>query len=216
MNYIYCIINKKIEQNLGGIGIEDKEVHTIPYKDISLVVHDSNKEPGLNEDDHVISHQYVISILTRKFNTVIPFGINTFIKKEKVMPFLEKNYETFKKKLENLKDKSEFIVQIFYEPKSRKAELKGSVKEYILEQKKLRKEVMEEVTKLREKFYNQIKDAVEGIKVRDEDDKKPLLSVSCLIHKDKVKELEKTLRSINNLQGFSVCLSGPLTVCSFP
>lgn len=214
MNYIYCIINEGIQVNLGGIGIEDKEVYTIPYEDISLVVHDSNKEPKLSKDDHVISHQYIISLLTKRFNTVIPFGINTFIKKEKVKPFLEKNYETFKKRLDSLKDKSEFIVQIFYKPKPKKSELKGSVKEYIAEQKKLRKKVIKEITRFRERFYNQIKEVVDDIKVR-EDEKASLLSVSCLLHKNKIKKLEESLKKISSISKFSVCLSGPLTVCSF-
>lgn len=214
MNYIYCVINEGIQANLGYIGIEDKEVYIVPFKDISLVVHDSDKEPKLNKEDHVISHQYIISLLTKRFNTVIPFGINTFIKKEKTKPFLEKNYESFKKKLEQLKDKSEFIIQIFYEPKPKKTELKGSVKGFIAEQKKLRKKVLEEIAELREKFYNQVKEVADDIKIR-EDKESPLLSVSCLIHKDKIKEIEESLKKISNMQGFSVCLSGPLMVCSF-
>ncbi|MBU4501467.1 MAG: GvpL/GvpF family gas vesicle protein [Nanoarchaeota archaeon] len=216
MNYVYCIINKNIKQSFGYIGVEDKEVYTIPHKDVSLVVHDSDKEAKLNVEDHLICHQYVISFLTKKFNTVIPFGMNTFIKKEKAEPFLEKNYETFKKKLESLKDKSEFIVQIFYDPEPKKSELKGSVKDYILKQKKLRKDVLEELTKFRKKFYNQIKEIVDDIKIKeDEDDEKPLLSMSCLVHKNKVKELQKSLRNISSRQGFRVHFSGPWTIYSF-
>lgn len=216
MNYVYCIINKKIKQSFGGIGVEDKDVYTIPYKDISLVVHDSDKEPRLSEDDHIICHHYVIDFLTKRFNTAIPFGINTFIKKEKARLFLEKNYETLKKRLDSLKDKSEFVVQIFYEPKPKKTELKGSVKDYILKQRRLRNEVMKEIEKSREEFYNQIKKAVDDIKIRnDRGNKKSLLSVSCLVHKDKVKALEMSLKKINNRPEFNVCFSGPLTVCSF-
>ncbi len=216
MKYTYCVINEGIRLNLGNIGVEDREVYTIPYKGISLVVHDSDKVPELNEEDHVISHQYIISLFTKRFNTVIPFGMNTFINEEKVTPFMEKNYETLKKKLELLKDKSEFVIKIFYEPKPKTTELKESVKGYIDEQKRLRKEVIEEVARLREEFYNQIKDVVDSIKLRDdEEDKVSLLSVSCLVHKDGVEKLEELLKKMKSLEGFSVSLSGPLTVCSF-
>lgn len=216
MNYIYCVINKGTRLNLGNIGVEDREVYTIPYNDISLVVHDSDKAPELNEDDHVISHQYVISLFTKRFNTVIPFGMNTFINEEKVTPFLEKNYETFKKRLELLKDKSEFVIKIFYEPKPKTTELKESVKGYIDGQKRLRKEVIEEVARLREEFYNQIKDVADDTRLQDgEEDKVSLLSVSCLMHKDRVEKLEELSKKIRSLEGFRVRLNGPLTVCSF-
>lgn len=213
MNYIYCVINKGVKQSFKGIGIEEKLVYTVPYKSLSLAVHDSSKEPKLDEEDHLISHQYVIDFLAKRFNTVIPFNINTFIKKEKIETFLEKNYEAFKEKLENLKDKSEFMVQILYEPEPKKLELKGSVKNYILKQKKLRKRILEEVANFRKRFYNQIKEAVDDVRIKE--DGKSLLSVSCLVHKDKVKELEALSKKIGNLPKFRVCLSGPWTVCSF-
>lgn len=216
MKYLYCVINEGTRLSLGNIGVEDREVYTIPYKDVSLVVHDSDKAPELSEDDHVISHQYIISMFTKRFNTVIPFGMNTFINEEKVTPFLEKNYETLKKRLELLKDRSEFVIKIFYEPKPKTTELKESVKGYIDEQKRLRKEVIEEVARLREEFYNQIKDVADDTRLRDDkEDKVPLLSVSCLVHKDRVEELEWLLKRIRVLEGFSISLSGPLTVCSF-
>lgn len=213
MNYVYCVINKGLNQCFGKIGVEDEEVYTIPYKDISLVVHISDKEPKLNEENHLVCHQYVTAFFTKKFNTVVPFDINTFINEDKVKTFLEKNYETFKKNLEKLKDKSEFIVQIFYEPKPKKPELKGSVKDYISKQKKLRKKVIKEVTMFRERFYNQIKEVVDEVKIRE--DKDVLLSVSCLLNKDKTEELESLLKNIGSLPRLKVKISGPWTVCSF-
>lgn len=213
MNYVYCVINKGVKQSFKETGVEDKKVYTVPYKGLSLAVHDSSKEPELDEEDYLISHQYVIDFLTKRFNTVIPFNINTFIRKEKIETFLEKNYDAFKEKLESLKDKSEFTVQIFYEPEPKKLELKGSVKNYILKQKKLRKRILEEVANFRERFYNQIKEVVDDVRIKE--DGKSLLSVSCLVHKDKVKELEALSKKIGKLPKFKVSLSGPWTVCSF-
>lgn len=216
MKYTYCVINEGTRLNLGSIGVEDREVYTIPYKGISLVVHDSDKVPELKEEDHVISHQYIISLFTKRFNTVIPFGMNNFVNEEKIIPFLEKNYETLKKRLELLKDKSEFVIKIFYEPKPKTTELKESVKGYIDEQKRLRKEVIKEVARLREEFYNQIKDVVDDIRLRDDEESEvSLLSVSCLVYKDRIEKLEGLLKRIKSLEGFNVGLSGPLTVCSF-
>ncbi len=216
MNYIYCLIENRTKENFGNIGIEDKEVYTIPYLDISLVVHDSDNEPRLSKEDHVICHQYIINLLTMKSSTIIPFPINTFIKKEKAIQFLEKNYETFKKRLEKIKDKAEFVVQIFYEPKPKKAELEVSVKDYMLKQKKLRAEVINEIAELSEKFYNHIKEVADDIKIRnDKEENKPLLSVSCLIHKNGIERFKGSLKEISNIPGISICLSGPWAVCSF-
>ena len=43
--YLYSVAKTAIEVNLGEIGIEKKEVFTIPYKDIAAVVHSSLAEP---------------------------------------------------------------------------------------------------------------------------------------------------------------------------
>jgi len=43
--YLYCIINSGAMLNLGGIGIEDSTVYTIPHEDIAAVVHSCMANP---------------------------------------------------------------------------------------------------------------------------------------------------------------------------
>ncbi|MDA3831851.1 MAG: GvpL/GvpF family gas vesicle protein, partial [Spirochaetales bacterium] len=63
--YLYCVVEGSEEVSFGRIGIEDNEVYTIPYEDISAVVHNCPAEPYKSEDEEimkgwVLAHQKVI------------------------------------------------------------------------------------------------------------------------------------------------------------
>jgi len=123
--YLYCIANTKTETDLGEMGIDDNKVYTIPLQDVSAVVHDCPAKPYESEDaekvkEWILAHQYIIDVATKKFGTVIPFGFDTIIKgnDEVVKSWLENEYPRLKDKLEGLKDKSEYTVQIFIDSNS--------------------------------------------------------------------------------------------------
>ena len=236
--YLYCLINKGVKENFGNIGIKDNEVYIIPFKDIAAVVHKhspqtSTLEPQTSEEAIVelaISHQHIIDMATEKFGTVIPFNPNTIIegKEEKVVEWLKRDYIKIKNTLKEVTGKAEFEIQVFMardvlinmlkeesEEFKRLKELKIKPgKEYILGQRILREEVERKVDSVCKSFYAQISKCADKIQINKTDgvlmqEKQPIMNLSCLIHEDKVEELKKVLKKIDDSEGFDTRLSGP-------
>ncbi len=234
--YIYCLINNEIKISFGNIGIKDKEVYTIPFKDICAVVHRcEHPYPHESEDredmvELVTSHQHIIDMATEKFGTVIPFNLNRIIegKEEEVVEWLKKGYTKIKNTLKEVKDKAEFEIQIFIdrdvlinrikegsEEFKRLKELKmGPGKTYVLGQRILREELEKKVDSFCKSFYAQISKCVDKLQIKKTEwtlmeEKQRIMNLSCLIKNDKVDELKAVLKKIDDLEGFHVCLSGP-------
>ena len=191
--YLYCIINSGVELNLGRIGIEDAEVYTIPYKDISVVVHSCQAKPYLSKDEEkvkkwVFTHNYVIDKATELFGTVLPFSFDVIIKGDEstVKDWLSKNYEKLKQELERVKDKAEYTVQIFCDQDrltekilSEDEELKALKEKiekmpqraaYLLQRKlelRIKDKISAEISKLAEEFALKIREHVEEMRVEE-------------------------------------------------
>lgn len=238
--YIYCVINKGIEKMFGNkkVGIGDNKVYSVPYKEISAVVHDCSVEEieklkKIKDEEKimelVIAHEYVIYLVKKSINTLIPFNMGVVIKgnEKKLKGWLQKKYKLFKNDLEKNKGKEEFAVQVFHEgviqKESKEKNLKQGVKAYILKQRQLRKELITKLAGYKKDFYGQINSCVEAVKVNKS--KKPMLekfrnkqmimNLNCFVHKDKVKELKDKLKKIGSTKGFSVCFGGPWIPFSF-
>jgi len=54
--YVYGVAVGDKEVRLGQIGIEGSEVYTIPYEDISAIVHDCSTEPYQSTDDEIVKN----------------------------------------------------------------------------------------------------------------------------------------------------------------
>ncbi|MDI6708881.1 MAG: GvpL/GvpF family gas vesicle protein [Candidatus Thermoplasmatota archaeon] len=247
--YLYCIINSSATSDFGDMGIEDSKVYTIPCKDIAAVVHKCAPKPYKSKDENlvkewILAHQYIIDEAMKKFGTPIPFTFDTIIKgdDDKVKEWLAEDYPTLKAKLEKVKDKAEYTVQIFCEPniilkeieaqnealKKLKEEIKTKPKgiAYMLSQK-LERMQKEELIKLENNyvkdFYEQLKSLVD--ECRAEPTNKPvpekwkaqklILNLACLVHKDKVERLGEELGKINKTQKFKVRFTGPWAPFSF-
>ncbi len=127
--YLYCVGDSAIEGSLGNIGIEQNMVYSIPYRDISAVVHKCLSEPYQSNDEEtvkewVLAHQRVVDVAWERFGTVLPSGFDTIIKgngtvsaEENLKKWLEENYEKLKDNLERVKGKAEVGVQIFLDRK---------------------------------------------------------------------------------------------------
>lgn len=124
--YLYCIGNSGKNINFGKIGIEENEVFTVPYKELSVVIHKSPYKvydfPDTETAKELLEgHQRVIDIAWEKFGTVLPFGFGTFIQDkngissfENLSGWLEREQGNFKEKLLDLKGKVEYGMQIFW------------------------------------------------------------------------------------------------------
>ena len=248
--YLYCIVEGNEEVTLGNIGIEGSSVYTIPCQDLCAVVHNCLPEPYKSEDKEKVNlwlttHEKVVEVAWERFGTVLPLGFDTIIKGEEgiapdenMKKWLKDDYENLRQKLAKLKDRAEFGVQVFWDPKiisewviEKSPEIKKLSEEikskskglaYMYKQKLenlLKKELEKEADRFFKVFYDQIKSCVDQIKVEKtkklEEDKQMLLNLSCLLFKGKSKILGEELEKINHLKGFSVRFTGPWPPYSF-
>jgi len=140
--YIYCIIGEtkgdnppttlpseaRTLSNFGYIGINSREVKLVPYKDISVVV---SNTPVINFDRldkkeltrHVAIHQKVNEEVMKDYDVVpMAFGIIA-PSVDEVLRILETVYLQFKTALINTAGKTEFAVQVWWDPKKLLEEL---------------------------------------------------------------------------------------------
>ena len=127
--YLYCIADGDREASLGNMGIESNEVYTIPFGDLSAIVHNCTAEPYHSDDhdkvkDWVLTHQKVVDAAWEKFGTVIPIGFDTIIQgkedgdpKKNMKKWIEDDYDNLTSKLAKIQGKAEYGVQIFWETK---------------------------------------------------------------------------------------------------
>lgn len=248
--YLYCIADSGEKTSLGKVGINGNEVYTISYKDVCAVVHNCPTEPYKSEDDEVVrdwimTHQNVVDAAWKKFGAILPSGFDTIIKgeensdsKENMMNWLKEDYESLKGKLERVKGKAEYGVQVFWDltliaekivetnPEIKdldnqiKSKSKGTA--YMYKQKlesTLKKEIEKRADEYFKDFYNRIKKHVDDIRAektkKTEKDKKMLMNLSCLVDKDKCEELGEELEKVNGIEGLSVRFTGPWPPYSF-
>ena len=253
--YLYGIAdaNTDAQTKLGEIGIEGNEVFTIPYKGLSAIVHNCPLEPYKSDDEEVVkgwvkTHQHVLDIAEEKFGTVIPFSFDMIIKpedennagaEEALKKWMAEELEGLMEKMNKIRGKKEFGVQIFYIPsvmsekmaaeseevRKIKEEMKskGPGTAYIYKQKletAIKREMESRMDSYFKDFYGRIKKHVEEIKVEktkkaDEKDMQMIMNLSCLITTDKYKELGAELEQIDNTEAFSVRFTGPWPAYSF-
>jgi hypothetical protein len=248
--YVYCIVEGSQKAHLGNIGIDGSEVYTIPFQDISAVVHNCPDEPYESKDNEVvknwvIKHEKVIEKAWEKMGTVLPFGFDTIIKadgekdpEEIVIYWLEEDYQSLREKLEKVKGKAEYAVQIFWDTKlisqlitekdeelkrlseGIKSMSKGVAYMYRQKIEKLfRGKLEKEAERYFKEFYGRIKEFIYEMRMEklktEEEPRQMIMNVSCLADKKNVKALGDELDKINNMEGFFVRFTGPWPPYSF-
>jgi hypothetical protein len=126
--YVYGVVAWGRGVRLGPIGIDGSEVYTIPYEDISAIVHDCSTEPYQSTDDEVVKnwvrvHQSVLDAASEQLGTVIPLGFDTILQPKDdtaspdvVRDWLKSDYERLREVMEKIEGKDEYGVQVSYEP----------------------------------------------------------------------------------------------------
>ena len=248
--YLYCIADGNEKVSLGKIGIDNGEVCTFPYEDISAIVHDCESQPYESEDaekvkNWVIAHQKVVDCAWQRFGTVLPFAFDTIIigqegldSKISMEKWLQKDYQNLKEKLNKVRGKAEYGVQILWDPevmveriaqdapeiRNLKEELKSkpSGTAYMYEEKiksLLRREMEKKADEYFKDFYARIKEGVFDICIgktkKVEDNLQMLLNLSCLVTKGNVKRLGLILEEIEKEDGVVVRFTGPWPPYSF-
>lgn len=127
--YVYGVSAGDREVSLGAIGIDGSEVYTIPYGDISAVVHSCSTEPYRSTDDETVkgwvrAHQGVLDAAGQRLGVVIPLGFDTILKSAAedaspdgaVKDWLKQDYARLHEVMRKIEGKDEYAVQISYEP----------------------------------------------------------------------------------------------------
>jgi uncharacterized protein YajQ (UPF0234 family) len=248
--YLYCVADSGERADLGKLGLDGKEVYTIPCVDLCAVVHNCPSEPYKSEDNEkvkrwVMAHEKVVEVAWERFGTILPVSFDTIIKGEKdrgveenVKNWLKEDYAHLKQKMDKMRGKAEYGVQIFWDPKFIADEIAKTNEEiknlnheikskskgmaYMLKQKLenlLKKEMEKKADSCFKEMYTKIKMCVDETKVektkRIDDKSQMLMNLSCLLDKEKYKELGEELEEINKQEGFTVHFTGPWPPYSF-
>ncbi len=248
--YLYCVADSGERSDLGEIGLDGREVYTIPLGDLCAVVHNCPSEPYKSEDNEVVrrwvvAHEKVVEVAWERFGTVLPLGFDTIIKgeedkspEENIKNWLGKDHERLKEKMDKIRGKAEYGVQVFWDPKfiadeitktnekikNLNQEIKSKSKgmAYMLKQRLenlLKKEMEKRAGLCFEDFHARIKNRVDEIRVektKKTDEKgQMLMNLSCLVDKEKSKELGEELEQINKQEGLAVRFTGPWPPYSF-
>jgi len=248
--YVYCVADARETKSLGKIGIEGHKVHTIPHKDICAVVHSCPAQPYQSDDQEVVeawvmTHQKVIDAAWERWSTVLPLSFDTIIRGEaeksaeqNVKDWLKQEYEDIKRRIEKVRGKAEYGVQVFWEPKviaqsltstspeikrldeEIKTKPKGLAYMYRQRLENLMKHEME--TKADEyfkDFYGRIRKYTDDVRVEKTKKAEPglqmIMNLSCLVYRDRYTELGEELEKINRRRGFAVRFTGPWPPYSF-
>lgn len=248
--YLYCIAKENGGGQLEARGIDGAPIKTIAHRGLVAIVQGCEPKPFASKDQKVLAdwlliHQNVVDLAWDHYETVIPFGFDSIIVPtrdkstlQNLCEWLGKETSELNDRLEYLKNKAEYGIQIVWDPTVIALDIRECDHEikqledeirskpagvaYLL-QEKLRvliQQRLEEVADTRFKaFYQQISKCVENIqveKIRKENlPKQMILNVSCLQKKDEIAVLGKVLDNIGRMPGFDVRFTGPWAPYSF-
>ena len=248
--YLYCIADSGEKVSLGPIGINGHEVYTVPCKDICAAVHDCAAGPYQSSDAEVVkewvmAHQRVVDKAWEKWGTVLPLGFDTIVKdrgdsdpRESVETWLAADYQSLKRKIEAVRGKAEYGVQVFWETRAIaksitetsaaigrledeiRSKPRGLAYIYRLKlENALKKEMEAKADQCFRDFYKRIKKHVCDLRSEKTkgtgDDRLMIMNLSCLVDRDKSTDLGEELEAIDRMEGFSVRFTGPWPPYSF-
>jgi len=85
--YFYCVIPFSKEKSFGNIDMNNSEVYTIPYRDVSAVVSDSSMIDYELTEENTRRHEAVLRQVMKE-HTVVPVEFGTTIKNERILRHL--------------------------------------------------------------------------------------------------------------------------------
>ena len=246
--YIYGVIPCIDKTDFGPIGIEGNRVYTIelpqsaPDRDICAVVHDCPPEPYQGDEatvkEMVATHGDVVDAMWEAAGTVLPMSFDVIIKPDEersaadnVRRWLTEEYETFKLKLEEFRDKVELGVQILWDPEGitrRITEENAEIGELVAEmttksrgmayfyQHKIAEAVKREMEAKADRDYRRYYERLRGYaedtqvnKIKRHPDRQMIMNLSLLVQRDQVKVLGEALGEFREEEGVDVRFTGP-------
>lgn len=239
--YIYGFISTKEQKNLGFIGIEQREVHTFPYKDVAAVVSDL---PLIQFDSlpketllrNLAIYQAVIEMVMKSHH-IIPVKFGTILQGEEALKkMLEKSYGRLVTSIKEMENKIELDVAALWsnmetvlkeiaeeeEIKKLKEEALTKPPEQVFEIKiKLGKLVKDTLDRKREECASQLLDALkkeaEIYHSHAVMDDSMIMNMAFLINKDRQETFESKVDQLDKQYngGINFRIVGPLPPYSF-
>jgi len=240
--YIYAVIPHIDKDNFGPIGIEGNTVYTISCEDISAVVHDCPAEPYVGDEatvkEMVATHGDVVDAAWEEAGSILPMSFDVIVRADEersaddnVRRWLESEYETFKMKLVEFRDKVELGVQIFWDPEvitRRIAEENKEIKELVDEmatksrgmayfyQHKIADAVKSEMEAKADRdyrdYYQRLRAYAEDIavnKIKRDKTRQMIMNSSVLVRRDNVRGLGEALAELQEEGGVEIRFTGP-------
>lgn len=191
----------------------------------------------------ILAHEYVVDRAVKTFGTVVPLAFDTIFKGDDtaVREWLRKKHQPIKDLLRGLKGRDEYVVQVFLERSHlekeverdaeiqrlrRQVESVAKGRAYLLE-RRLEKRLEDKKRSVLDGYGRNCLDQVRGVADRvkvfqrnrgipeEWKDKEVILNLSCLVHKDRVRELGSLLGEVNAKESFAVRFGGPWPPYSF-
>jgi len=176
--YLYCIIPDSEEKSFGNIGINNKEVYTIPYRKVAAVVSDSPMKDYETTEDNIRKHETILRQIMKE-HTIVPAEFSTVIKHERILThLLKKAYDPARECLKLVDNTAELGV---------KAVLNNDIVFAAPEKKK------EYISDILTSLNTTAKQAVTGEIFSD----KLLLNASFMVNKEDINKFSK---KVTNLQ----------------
>ncbi|MPM42499.1 hypothetical protein SDC9_89164 [bioreactor metagenome] len=115
--YIYCFIRETDRISMGNSTIAgfNSPVYTLPFRNISALVSDTNCTEFVPARKNLLSHQHTINKAMENY-TVIPVAFGTAAKsREAVEKLIEANYDRFMEQFSHLENKLELGLRVTWE-----------------------------------------------------------------------------------------------------
>ncbi len=236
--YIYCIIDTRMERNFGPVGIGGADVMTVGYNDLSMVVSVHPLTKFIINPDTLLAHQKVIEKVMEEFDSVLPVRFGTVASNaNEIRNLLDRRYMEFKNQLMYMKYKIELEVKgiwknmnlIFNEILEENREIKmakekvnnnsenGSVKEKSEIGKMIKSSLeMKRKTEM-EKMMEILKSPALDIKSNKITGDEMFMNTSFLVDKGREKEFDNIMEDLSNDSNDRIkfVYTGPLPVYNF-
>ncbi|MFQ5946147.1 MAG: GvpL/GvpF family gas vesicle protein [Anaerolineae bacterium] len=248
--YLYCFAEGADDVSLDCRGLGTGPVRTLARRNLVAVMQGCSTTPFSSNDREevegwLLAHQEVVDAGWRRFGTVLPCAFNTIVRardgrspEENVAVWLVENRADVCAKLERLRGRAEYGVQIVWEPErissqvvaeepelarlEMEAEKQSGGIAYLSRErlkKRLRQALEERADALYRGFYRRIRARVEAVQVgrlhQETGGKAMLMNLSCLLPQGEEERLGSLLDEIDGIEGCSVRFTGPWPPYSF-
>lgn len=236
--YIYCVVPGGGSGSLGLIGLDAKEPYLICNRDLGAVVHRAGRPPAPSPQSAAL-HQRVVEAALQRFGAVVPLSFGHYMPggEAAVSHWLEASYEALKEKLDKVRGKVEFGVQVMWDPEAVAARLLGlrqglrRLKEEIQKnpgeaqeaRQRLQAALEEEMRILADRYTRDYQEVLVGLatgvlpeRLRQAGEGLQMIAhFSCLVPRENADRLALTIEERRRRDGLLVKLSGPWPPYSF-